>query len=179
MPSRKAYSVRENTLRTCNTNPATGLGVRKAECAKAPFTCDLISHFAPAAGCKRGQVKFSVVEPNTHIWPHCGPTNCRLRAHLGLVVPDGGVSIRVAGEVRFVFERVGRHARARAMGNCCVKMGIMDVVYRTWKEGEVMVFDDSFEHEVWHNGTSLRLVLIVDVWHPELRIEERETLVAI
>ena len=24
---------------------------------------------------------------------------------------------------------------------------------RHWKQGEVIVFDDSFEHEVWHNGT--------------------------
>jgi hypothetical protein len=24
---------------------------------------------------------------------------------------------------------------------------------RQWKQGEVIVFDDSFEHEVWHNGT--------------------------
>ena len=22
----------------------------------------------------------------------------------------------------------------------------------TWKEGDVMVFDDSFEHEVWNNS---------------------------
>lgn len=42
-----------------------------------------------------------------------------------------------------------------------------------------MVFDDSFEHEVWHNGTSPRLVLIVDVWHPELTATERATLNAI
>ena len=31
-----------------------------------------------------------------------------------------------------------------------------------------MVFDDSFEHEVWHDGDSPRLVLIADIWHPEL-----------
>lgn len=41
------------------------------------------------------QVKFSVMHPGTHIWPHTGPTNCRLRAHLGLVIPES-VAIRVA-----------------------------------------------------------------------------------
>jgi len=39
---------------------------------------------------------------------------------------------------------------------------------RRWEEGKVLLFDDSFEHEV-HNSTSQpRLVLIVDMWHPEL-----------
>ena len=30
------------------------------------------------------------------------------------------------------------------------------------------MFDDSFEHSVFHNGDHPRLVLILDVWHPEL-----------
>ncbi|XP_037940831.1 aspartyl/asparaginyl beta-hydroxylase isoform X6 [Teleopsis dalmanni] len=106
-------------------------------CNKAPMTCEMIESFHAASKCKRGQVKFSVMLPNTHVWPHCGPTNCRLRAHLGLVIPDG-TAIRVAEETR------------------------------NWQEGKFIIFDDSFEHEVWHNGSSMRLVLIVDVWHPQL-----------
>ena len=47
------------------------------------------------------QVKFSVIHPGTKIWPHCGPTNCRIRAHLGLKVPQG-IKIRVAGDTRWV-----------------------------------------------------------------------------
>lgn len=74
-------------------------GIRKSQCNKAPITCALISDFPPAAGCRRGQTKFSLMEANTHVWPHCGPTNCRLRAHLGLIVPTN-VSIRVASEHR-------------------------------------------------------------------------------
>ncbi|KAL1115785.1 hypothetical protein AAG570_006075 [Ranatra chinensis] len=121
-------------------------GVKYAQnCRKAPVTCSLIEEFEPARSCRRGQSKFSVMHPETHVWPHCGPTNCRLRAHLGLVVPPG-THIRVA-------EKTG-----------------------TWVEGKVIVFDDSFEHEVWHNGTSFRLVLIVDVWHPDLTKQERTSL---
>lgn len=114
-------------------------------CKKTPITCKIIENFSPAKSCKRGQSKFSVMESGTHVWPHCGPTNCRLRAHLGLVVPPGP-AIRVANETR------------------------------KWAEGKVIVFDDSFEHEVWHKGSSLRLVLIVDVWHPDLSSAERATL---
>lgn len=119
-----------------------------ANCVRAPKTCSLIENFAPAAGCKRGQVKFSVMEPNTHVYSHTGPTNCRLRAHLGLVVPDG-VRLRVGDEILY------------------------------WQEGKIIIFDDSFEHEVWHEGSSNRLVLIIDVWHPELTEQEKKSLVAI
>lgn len=70
-------------------------------CDRTPFTCKLIETFPAARFCKRGQVKFSVMHPNTHVWPHCGPTNCRLRAHLGLKTADK-TSIRVATETRFV-----------------------------------------------------------------------------
>jgi aspartate beta-hydroxylase len=70
-----------------------------ANCGKAPFTCQLISEFPAARDCHRGQVKFSVMHAGTHVWPHCGPTNCRLRSHLGLVVPLG-TYIRVAEEMR-------------------------------------------------------------------------------
>ena len=37
-----------------------------------------------------------------------------------------------------------------------------------------MVFDDSFEHEVWHDGRDPRVVLIMDFWHPDLPLEKRE-----
>uniref|UniRef100_A0A0G4HPH1 Aspartyl/asparaginy/proline hydroxylase domain-containing protein n=1 Tax=Chromera velia CCMP2878 TaxID=1169474 RepID=A0A0G4HPH1_9ALVE len=40
------------------------------------------------------------------------------------------------------------------------------------EEGVPYVFDDSFEHEVWHDGPATRIVLIFDIWHPELSTEE-------
>jgi hypothetical protein len=42
---------------------------------------------------------FSALTPGTHIKPHCGPWNFRLRIHLGLIVPPG-CEIRVADEIR-------------------------------------------------------------------------------
>ncbi|KAK7505160.1 hypothetical protein BaRGS_00003730 [Batillaria attramentaria] len=39
---------------------------------------------------------------------------------------------------------------------------------RTMTEGKIIIFDDSFEHAAWYDGKSLRLVFIVDFWHPEL-----------
>lgn len=39
---------------------------------------------------------------------------------------------------------------------------------REWKVGECLIFDDSFEHEVWHDGSTDRVVLICDLWHPDV-----------
>lgn len=47
---------------------------------------------------------------------------------------------------------------------------------RAWKEGQVLAFDDSFEHEVWNKSSSSRAILLVDVWHPELSLAERALL---
>ena len=67
------------------------------------------------------------------------PRNGRLRHHLGLVVPRSVAPVlRVCNETR------------------------------NWVEGKVLIFDDSFEHEVWHESPEERIVLIVDVEYPEV-----------
>ncbi|KAM6953746.1 aspartyl/asparaginyl beta-hydroxylase-like [Aplochiton taeniatus] len=115
-------------------------------CLSVPKTCSLLDKYPEATGCKRGQIKFSVMQPGTHVWPHTGPTNCRLRLHLGLVIPHTGCRIRCTNQTR------------------------------EWTEGKVLIFDDSFEHEVWQEAESYRLIFIVDVWHPELSAQQRHTL---
>ncbi|ASW03740.1 MULTISPECIES: aspartyl/asparaginyl beta-hydroxylase domain-containing protein [Burkholderiaceae] len=47
---------------------------------------------------------------------------------------------------------------------------------RAWKSGEVLAFDDSFEHEVWNRSSESRAILLVDVWHPDLTPVERAIL---
>ncbi|KAL2085294.1 hypothetical protein ACEWY4_018614 [Coilia grayii] len=117
-----------------------------AACRSVPKTCALMERYPEATGCKRGQIKFSVMHPGTHVWPHTGPTNCRLRMHLGLVIPPEGCRIRCTDQIR------------------------------SWEEGKVLIFDDSFEHEVWQEADRYRLIFIVDVWHPELSQTQRQTL---
>lgn len=68
-------------------------------CRQTPLTCKIIETFPAARFCTRGQIKFSVMHPGTHVWPHCGPTNCRIRAHLGLNVPEN-TFLRVATETK-------------------------------------------------------------------------------
>ena len=53
--------------------------------------------------------------------------------------------------------------------------------YLSWKNGELFVFDDSFDHEVWYENVQNvpRLILIIDLWHPDLSEEKRKTIPAI
>jgi aspartate beta-hydroxylase len=37
-----------------------------------------------------------------------------------------------------------------------------------WQEGQVVVFDDTFEHEAWNRSEETRVVLIFDIWNPYL-----------
>ena len=43
----------------------------------------------------------------------------------------------------------------------------------TWQEGEVLVFDDSFEHEVWNTSAEERMIFILDIFHPDLSESQR------
>jgi aspartate beta-hydroxylase len=44
---------------------------------------------------------------------------------------------------------------------------------REWIQRGWLMFDDSFEHEVWHDGDRTRVVFILDVYHPDLTEAER------
>ncbi len=45
-----------------------------------------------------------------------------------------------------------------------------------WREGEVVVFDDTYEHEAWNRSNRTRVVLIFDLWNPFLTDVERAAL---
>ena len=56
---------------------------------------------------------------------------------------------------------------------CTIRVGSET---RTWTEGCCLVFDDSFEHEVWHRGDTDRVVLLVRFPHPDLTSVELDAL---
>ncbi len=89
-----------------------------------------------------GLIYASRMRPGTHIQAHRGPTNLRVRCHLGIKVPDGDCAIRV-----------GDHTQQ-------------------WRDGRCLVFDDYFEHEAWNHTEEDRIILIVDLWHPGLSATE-------
>lgn len=94
-------------------------------------------------------VLFSLLRPGARIAPHHGFTNARFICHLPLIVPEG-CAMRVGAETR------------------------------AWTEGKACAFDDSIEHEAWNNNPDrLRVVMIFDVWRPELSETERELVSAL
>ena len=42
----------------------------------------------------------------------------------------------------------------------------------TWTPGRCVVFDDAFVHDAWNDSDRERVVLIVDLWHPDLSDDE-------
>jgi aspartate beta-hydroxylase len=42
-----------------------------------------------------------------------------------------------------------------------------------WKEGELMMFDDTFEHEAWNRSDQPRLIVLMDCWNPHLSGPEK------
>ena len=49
---------------------------------------------------------------------------------------------------------------------------------RPWIEGEALIFDDTIEHEAWNDSDQLRVVLLFEIWRPELTMDERALVAA-
>ena len=81
---------------------------------------------------------FSVLSPNKHIPSHKGIFKGIIRSHLGLIIPG-------------------------KFGDCVMRI---EKEHINWQEGKVVVFDDTYEHEVWNNTNDTRVVLLVDVVRP-------------
>jgi aspartyl/asparaginyl beta-hydroxylase (cupin superfamily) len=80
---------------------------------------------------------FSILAPGTHIPAHRGVTKGLVTCHLGLIVPrDGDVRMRIG-------DRIVR-----------------------WAEGETLVFDDTYDHEVWNDTSGTRVVLLIQFRRP-------------
>jgi aspartyl/asparaginyl beta-hydroxylase (cupin superfamily) len=119
--------------------------LNEQNCDLCPHTVRTIIHNGAMMG-PSGLAYFSRLGPRTRIASHTGPTNLRLRCHLGIAIPDGDTGIKVAGESR------------------------------KWREGECLVLNDALAHEAWNDSDAERIVLVVDLWHPDLTMEEVELL---
>ncbi len=53
---------------------------------------------------------------------------------------------------------------------CAIRVGADT---RAWREGELLIFDDSFEHEAWNRGDRDRVVLLFEIWRPDIGADEQ------
>jgi hypothetical protein len=75
----------------------------------------------------------------------------------------------------FLNTRLICHLPLIVPGECALRVGNET---RPWREGEVMIFDDTIEHEAWNRSPELRVVLLFDIWRPELTATERSLVAA-
>lgn len=80
----------------------------------------------------------SILAPGYHIPAHTGVTKGIIRTHLGLIIPEKAEKCRIR----------------------------VDNEIRHWKPGEVIVLDDTYEHEVWNDTDEERVVLLLDFDRP-------------
>jgi ornithine lipid ester-linked acyl 2-hydroxylase len=81
---------------------------------------------------------FSILSPGFHIRAHRGVSKGILRAHIGLIIPKNADQCRI---------RVGDKIKV-------------------WHPGEIFVFDDTYEHEVWNETDEERVILLFDFDRP-------------
>lgn len=90
------------------------------------------------------QASFSVLRPGTYLRPHRGPNTGVIRALLGVAVPEPGACGMLVGAER------------------------MDLA-----EGDLAVFDDTYEHAAWNLGTVDRVALLLEIRHPARGLPDR------
>ncbi|RTL61004.1 MAG: aspartyl/asparaginyl beta-hydroxylase domain-containing protein [Sphingobacteriales bacterium] len=83
---------------------------------------------------------FSIMYPKKHIQAHKGLFKGILRTHLGMIIPDNN-----------------KYELCRMQ---------VDKELIVWKEGEAVVFDDTYRHEVWNDSDDIRVVLLIDTIRP-------------
>jgi len=81
---------------------------------------------------------FSILDPGKKIPPHFGFFKGVFRYHLGLIIPSKGECYIINGGQRY-----------------------------EWKEGEGVLFDDTYVHEVWNKTDERRVVLFLDIYRDE------------
>ena len=90
-PDQGFQEERENIARTGQWDVFMlyELGKRvEANCALCPVTASVVEKYAAVRSISNA-VYFSILLPHTHVAAHRGPTNMRLRCHLGLEIPEG------------------------------------------------------------------------------------------
>ena len=88
----------------------------------------------------------SYLAPGKHIPEHRGPFRGILRFHLMLTMPrDGG-------------------------GNPACVMNIDGVPY-LMGDGESLLWDDTYRHEVWNRSDQVRIALLLDVWRKDMPMD--------
>lgn len=115
-----------------------GYGYRRRENrARVPMTASLIDSIPDLV-----TASFSVLEPGCHIPRHRGMTKGLLTFHLALKVPQDREHCWIQFET---------------------PEGLRVI---PWEDGRTILFDDTYNHEVWNNTSDPRYILLLQVRRP-------------
>lgn len=121
-------------------------------CRRCPNTATMLGSLPSVMkDCVFGNACFSILYPNSQIEPHYGPTNLRLRCHLGLSIPSG-----------CFLEVAGQQCKWEAQ-----KTIIFDDS-----------FEHSATFVNKHSSLQAvpRAILMIDFWHPDISADEKKIL---
>lgn len=96
---------------------------------------------------------------------------CGANAMFSLLAPRTTIPAHV-GVANF---RLLCHLPLIVPGKCWFRVGAET---RDFETGKAWVFDDTIEHEAQNETDQLRVILIFDLWHPDLSPAEREAIAA-
>ena len=111
-----------------------GLRYQGKDFADAHSMCPGLSGFIHQYDSIISSAGFSILNPGTVIKPHVGYTDMVLRCHLGIKIPAGDCALKVDG------------------------------IERQWKEGGLLIFDDTLLHEAWNKTNDTRIILLLDIF---------------
>lgn len=83
---------------------------------------------------------------------------------------------RIPPHTGFLNTRLICHLPLIVPPNCYLRVGNEQ---REWRAGKAWVFDDTIEHEAVNGSDRSRVVLIFDIWRPELTLDERSQVAAL
>lgn len=98
-------------------------------------------------------------------------SGCGANAMFSLLAPQTTIPAHV-GVANF---RLLCHLPLIVPGKCWFRVGAET---RDFEQGKAWVFDDTIEHEAQNETDQLRVILIFDLWHPDLSPAEREAITA-
>src|SRR5262249_18637561 len=140
--------MREQAAISDNDKRDWRLFILKAYGAKVPRNMAACPRLATlvAASPKVLSASISFLAPGKHLPPHPGPFRGVLRFYLVLQMPRA------------------------ADGRPAAVLKIADEEHRM-AEGECLLWDDTYVHEVWNASDEVRTVLLLDVWRPSMPID--------
>ena len=118
-------------------------------------------------------------EPLTENASRCPRTMAALKRVPLTQVPGRSPSIlfsmlrpgaHIPAHTGFVNTRLICHLPLIVPSGCAFRVGNET---RSWVEGQAWVFDDTIEHEAWNNSQMPRVILLFEVWQPELTAAEQ------